>query len=353
MNLLIKDCVHVGELLYCISRDFNLVFSYNLSSENIELLTSIPGECANETEVCGAIDFYEGKLLLLPNKTNHIWIYDLEGKKLSRIERKDLPHYGSGGMLQTVRNGRAIYIIGSSYPAMIRLDMENRDIKYITAPFEDVNKRIKNIDDAYFRTHHAIKENNIYMASCLDNYILRFSIIDESYEWLKVGRADQKYAGLDYDGKNFWMAPRKSGTIVAWDGKNRYEEILLPEGCIMRDYSYLSAVCFEDKVYIPNQCDAQSIEISSDGVKLIEKQIVFMKKTRGNEMIYQLADGEGWISCLGNNRKISLEFDAIALQDFFLKNNVVLFNNRDVIVESEIRSLDMFIKFVSCKSGEI
>ncbi len=356
MNLLIKDCVHVGDILYCISRDYNIVFSYDLSSGSVELLTSIPGEPANEAEVCGAIDYHDGKLLLLPNKTNCIWIYDLAGKDLLRIEREQLPHCGTGGMLQTAKKGNTIYMIGSSYPAIMRLDMESGDIKYITAPFEKANDRIKNIEDAYFRAHHASKGNEIYLASCLDNYVLRFSLIDESYEWLKVGRADQNYAGIDYDGEKFWMAPRKSGTIVVWDGKDQYEDIAIPAECIMRDSSYLSAVCFEDRVYIPNQCDAQSIVISNVGsaeTKLMEKKIVFMKKTTENEMIYQFADGDGRILSGGNSREISPQCDIDVLQEFFLKNNVTLFDDREVVKESEMWSLDMFIKHVSCKSGEI
>lgn len=346
MVLLIKDCVRVGDTLYCISRDFNVVFSYDLLDEKIELLVSIPDQCANETEVCGGIDFYDGKLLLLPNKTNSIWIYDLVEKTLSKIVRKEFPHYGTGGMLQTVRTGRTIYMVGSSYPAIIRFDEASESIKYITAPFEEANIRLKNKTDAYFRTHHAIKGKDVYMASCMDNYILRFSLIDESYEWIKVGKADQRYAGIDYDGENFWMAPRKSGSIVVWDGKNRCEEVAFPEGCGMKKgCSYLGTVCFKDKVYIPNQCDAQSFEISNNGIQLIEEQIVFMKKIKEDEMIYQLASGRGRIVRLGNSRKISFEFDTNVLRRFFLKNNVRLFNIKEKIIESEVLSLDMFLKY--------
>ncbi len=82
----------------------NLIFSIDINDNKIELITHIPNISFLYDELIGAIDICENKLVIAPNKTNEIWIYDIDKREWNNIERDEFAHVGTGGMLQIVKN---------------------------------------------------------------------------------------------------------------------------------------------------------------------------------------------------------------------------------------------------------
>lgn len=64
------------------------------------------------------------------------------------------------------------------------------------------------LKDAFFRTHHAVRGEWLYLASCVDNTVLKFNLKTNEYKWLSIGSDDNKFSGIVYSLNDFWLSPR-------------------------------------------------------------------------------------------------------------------------------------------------
>mgnify|MGYP003359352554 CR=1 FL=1 len=113
-----------------------------------------------------------------------------------------------------------MYLIGSSYPAIIKLDVSKMKAEYIKEPFIEKVKKMGELKDAFFRTHHAVRGEWLYLASCVDNTVLKFNLKTNEYKWLSIGSDDNKFSGIVYSLNDFWLSPRTTEKIIKWDGMN-------------------------------------------------------------------------------------------------------------------------------------
>ena len=99
-NLLVHRCTYWKGKLYCITRSHNLLFSVDLQDGKIELIDVIPERDILESYLPGYMSVWNNKLIISPNKTNKIWIYDFISKYWNSYPIKEYDHWGSGGIYQ-------------------------------------------------------------------------------------------------------------------------------------------------------------------------------------------------------------------------------------------------------------
>ena len=100
VKLLVKDCVKVNNVFYCIAKQFNLIFSLDVNTGKVEILSIIPDNAYEGEEYCGCITFYDDELYIGSIMSNDIWIFNVEMKKWDKIERKEIPNKSTGSLLQ-------------------------------------------------------------------------------------------------------------------------------------------------------------------------------------------------------------------------------------------------------------
>lgn len=93
----------------------------------------------------------------------------------------------------------------------------------------------------------AIPENILYLASYLDNFVLKFDMETRKHEWIKMGNEDHTYSAITRDGENFWLPPRVKGDIVKWDGKENTQILPLPKELEQTVPEYTWAACYDGK----------------------------------------------------------------------------------------------------------
>lgn len=357
MDLLTYDCAYHDGKLFCITRDFNLLFSVDIQDGNIELVDIIPKEDILTAHLAGAMTIWNGKLILTPGMSKKIWIYDLVSKHWEDLPVKEYNHWGTGSISQIYEYKNKLFLIGGSYPAILCLDLEHNTCDYIEEPYKEVMTRLPEINFSYFRTHGIRLYNNLYLASCLDNFVLKFNMDTMEYQWIKVGNDKYMYSGITWDGNYFWLSPRLNTDIVKWDGKENVKVLSLSDDYKQNAQMYVWGACYDGRqIIFPSSTQAKSIlmDIQKDCFHFCEKQYPLFTRLDNGMVVSQTADGYLSVRTEDSPEKIfhiSVETDR--LKQFYEERNIKIYKEQTLYTEipnSPMLSLDGFLKFTSSRT---
>lgn len=358
IDLLAYRCTYWEGKLYCLTKDFNLLFSVDPQDGKIELLDIIPEENLLTTYLSGFMNIYNGKLILTPNKTKKIWIYDLVSKHWDSLTIKKYEHYwATGGIQQIYVYNNKLFLVGGDYPAILCLDLENNSCDYIEEPYKEIMARHPDRDYLYFRSYGVQLENNLYLASCLDNFVLKLDMETRKHRWIKVGDDNYTYSGITWDGNNFWLSPRLNSDIVKWDGKDETKILPLSRELTEADQIHSWEACYDgSQVVLPNASYPKSILIDpqNDRFQFCEQQYPLFTRLDNGMVVSQTIDGDLSVSTENSSRKtyhIAVEGDQ--LKRFYEERNLQVFNEQTLyheVPEHPMLSLEGFLTFAGPES---
>lgn len=294
MKLMFEDCVIVERNLYFICRDYNVFCYMNIDSGEIDIIDSIPEGSVRSWRLGSKIVPWKDKLYFAPMYADKIWRYDLHSKEWKGYERRPLDNWTkSKDMFQAILYKDKIYFIGSYYPAIIVIDPETEKMEYLTEAYRDRIKVSKEANDCWFRTDYVLRNNLLYMASCVDNTVLRFDMDSYSYEYIKVGEDDLKFSGIGWDGEYFYLSPRKEGPFLVWDGEKVIKIITADINNERKLAVFGGVICFDDKVIFPAAFSKNTVVLSLNDYKTqkIDKQYLFYKRIDDETVVSLEIDG--------------------------------------------------------------
>ncbi|HCL01163.1 MAG TPA: hypothetical protein DHW61_01910 [Lachnoclostridium phytofermentans] len=346
-----EDCTRVGEELFFIAKDINIICKMNIVSGEVLIVDSLPEEDLLGKRLGSKIVFYNDELFFAPMEAKKIWRYNLKNRSWKGYERKVIDNWSPRGeMFQAICYKHKVFFVGAIYPAIIVLDLEKDELDYIETPFAK-NKKIAEIKkDGYFRTDYVQIDNTIYLASCLTNEVIKFNL--ETYEtvFIEVGAKDNCYAGIAYDGKEFYLAPRRVSPIVVWDGLKSYRELNLPNELISKDGCIFGGiVCKDGNTYLPACFQATSLIINTIDKEInniVKKQYHFHKFI--GEETYVSLDYEGDMNIYEPSQHyqhvLSIDVEHV---NTYMKNRNLLKNSKSGIIrEIEFVNLEVFLETV-------
>lgn len=328
VTLLTEDCVQVENKIYFIARDINVVCSLDLNTQKVQIVDSIPEEDILASRLGAKIVHWRNELIFAPMKAKKIWLYNLDTKEWHGIKRKEIGDKKENGlMFQAVLHGDKLFVIGSDYPAIICLDLLSEQTTYIESPYNRLKEVKEKIGDIYFRHGYVQRGTRIYMASCLDNYVLEFDMETLKHQWIKVGSEKNRYSGITWDGENFWLAPRTNTPIVKWDGGNVVEEYSLPEGFEQEMTYFLGAVYDNGRIILPRMknCAIDIVDLEKGKMKLDEKRYSFYHRADNQGIVGQTLDGIMEI-CDRKSRSVCFKcvIDKKKIAEYFFSKNIHL-----------------------------
>lgn len=363
LDLLACRCTYWNGKIYCLARNFNLLFSVDLQNEKTELVDVVPEGNILTSYLCGAINVWNDKLILTPNHTKKIWIYDLISRHWESLTIKDYDHWGTGGIFQTHIYNNKMFLVGGSYPAILRLDLDDNSCDYIEEPYKEVIARHPDINHHYFRTHGVRSENKLYLASALDNFVLEFDMTTCEHHWFKVGNDKYMYSGIAWDGEHFWLSPRLTGDIVKWDGKNSTKIIPLPNEFKQHTQTYIWEVCYDgEQVVFPSPIPAppkKSIRIDpkNDNIQFFDQYYPVFVRLDNNMVISQTIDGDLSVTTESSLRKTyHTTIGGDQLKQFYKERNLSVFNGQTLYHEipgHPLLSLESFLEFTESRDESV
>ncbi|MCM1246715.1 MAG: hypothetical protein NC293_13840 [Roseburia sp.] len=295
IDLFISRCTYWEGKLYCLARDFNLAFSVDSQTGVVELLDVVPEGDILTPYLCGDMNAWGDKLIFTPNRAKKIWLYDLSSKHWDGLTVNKYEHWGPGGIYQTYVYENKLFLIGGSYPAIICLDLKNNSCDYIEEPYEEIMAREPEIDHHFFRLHGVRIENTLYLASCLDNFVLKFDMETRKHQWIKVGEEGQQYVGIAWDGSHFWLSPFRNTDFIKWDGNENIKTLSISHNLEQEPNMYLWGARYDgSQIIFPCVSHPKSIRIdtTNDTLQFYDEQYSLFKRFDNGVVVNQTINGD-------------------------------------------------------------
>lgn len=341
MKLIAEDCINVGEKLYLFCRDYNLFYSINLDTKNIRLEGSIPNQQFQQEQLCRKMVFYKNEIYFIPyNMECVLYIYNLIKKTWRKINiDTDDTRKNDWLFLQAILVDDTMFLFGGKYSKIVRIDLIKGAVEYIAIP----DKRITN-EDMLFRGNYIQRGDFLWFPSAKSNDIFEFDIKTLAYKWIEVGNDSDRYAGIFGNGDLFWLAPRKNGDILCWDGKNDIRRFPLPNE-YEKECIYFLGIFQENKnLILPALHSNLSLVIDRDTyeMKIESKSYSFVKKE--DNVLYKF-DLESNLY-INNHMEIYCAISAKKLSEYLLEKNIKCKLVDKMCVEKEKMPLSIFLKAV-------
>lgn len=328
ITLFARVCTYWDEKLYCFARDLNLLFSIDLKDEKLELIDTIPEEDIPTQFLLGSMNIANNKLILGPKVAKKIWIYDLESSTWDNVTINNY-NTQNNGINQIYSYKNSVYLIGSGYPAILCLDLENDTCEYIEEPYKEAAARHEKIDFLYFRSHGVQLDHNLYLASCLDNYVLKFDMETKKHQWIKVGDDAYVYSEIAWDGTSFWLSPRLNCDIIKWDGQKKTEILPLPPELKQSTNTYTWTSCYDGRqIVFPCITHPKSImiDIQQNSYQIFEQQYNLYTRLDNGMVISQTLEGELTIKTDQTVKKFNPSIEINQLKQFYEGKHLSVFN---------------------------
>lgn len=195
-----KICLELGGIeAFAVTEDaiwgalvsFNALIHISMDTWKVQFVDKFPEEDADGIRLFGGAVYYQGKAIFCPMSAKNIAVYDIEKGTFYSVPldmdivKNNKVYKKNYKTEDIVLYNDYAYIVGCSYPAIIRLSLQDMSVKYITEPFKELDRRIENYSSGYFAC--VIRQNNyLYAGCCLSGDILKFSLRDETYEIIRT-----------------------------------------------------------------------------------------------------------------------------------------------------------------------
>lgn len=237
-----------GALVSC-----NALVRISTDTWKVQYMAQFPEEAVDGIRLFGGAVHYQGKLIFCPMSARKIAVYDIEKNSFNSISLdmnlvKNSKIYKEDYKTEDiVLYNDFAYIIGCTYPAIIRISLRDLSLKYITRPFEEMNQRIEDYSSGYFGCVTR-RDNYLYAGCGLSGDILKFSLEDETYEIIQT----------DFKGINGVAEKRNVSLLVSMTDQKGYGKVK-GDGCYksikgLEGVQIVKMICNADDAYLFSFC---------------------------------------------------------------------------------------------------
>ena len=146
-------------------------------------------------------------------------------------------------------------MFGYSYPAILKLNVVTKEVKYLTGWVEKIEKRIARATDSrgYFLEGTVLGHYAFIPCGCT-NAVLKLNFLTDQAEVIDLDVSVDGFGGLAFDGQDFWLVGRggNSNCLICWnEEKHRLWEVVA--GSCDEEYdgsTFWEPVCWNGAVYL-------------------------------------------------------------------------------------------------------
>lgn len=189
----IKDKVIWGSLL-----GTNALVNVSLDDWSLEFVKEFPNEKSDGCYLHGCAASYKDTIIFMPLFSDKISIFNISTKEFKQINidvtLSGTRNYNENGKFRSyVQTEDYLYIIGLSYPSILKLSLHNFELEYVQQPYIDIDEQVKKVNSKdeyqasliYFQT--VVEDGNyMYLVCPLIEAILKYSLEDDTYEFINL-----------------------------------------------------------------------------------------------------------------------------------------------------------------------
>lgn len=261
-------------IAYGASATFNGLFKIIKASGECEYINIFPSEAENGKRLFFAATFCNEKVVFAPQSANCIAVYDVDKNNITNLSFKtdNIVFNPMIKFADVVAIGKYVYLIGASYPYVIKLDTDTYEMEYIHM----------NIDEPFlFRKGTLLDDNRYFIPSVNSNVILEVDLINEKIRHYKLNCNFKGAWNICFDGKAFWLPPRyRDSGFIRWEADTGLSEEFkeFPEGYVCDgDFNFHSAYYADGNIIAIPELANMFVKIDTENKKM--KAIETLKKS--------------------------------------------------------------------------
>lgn len=237
------------------------------------------------------VDKVKDNLIFSPYEADNIAIYNLSQDSITYIPLKPLKHDDTQNRYppkfwNIFHIHSSVYILGWSYPAIIKINLKLMVVEYITDWLDEIEVN-SNPEEAkeYFSDGYVISENLVFIPIGCMNAVLELNLDTSHTKIRKLEVSVNGIAGISSsDGINIWLVGKKSKTnrVCCWNRlTNKIKEYFLPDIGENIFSPFYAPICTDSKVFLMPVADTPIFEIN---IQIEEIRISAVLEERSNSM---------------------------------------------------------------------
>ncbi len=227
VKITIRDTVYTeGKVWFC-PEEFNSLFSMDINTREVKLVGLFPQEPYRGLNLYSSIKLINNKIYCIPLNAKSIGVYDINMNKFAHIlidraiaECKRKGYYYSGA----IEYKKYLFIFPFSCSCIIRLDLDNYNVDYISDWYEEVRTEIFDENGGFFNRQIIEKDGILYASFRNINAILELNAETLHSNIHRLGMEQSGYSGICCDGDNLWMLSCSKDFIRGW---NKYNDKII------------------------------------------------------------------------------------------------------------------------------
>lgn len=250
----ISAIVNHENILWFASEEFNALFRYDLENKRTEFKGNFPGEGLKAQSLYSELALYGHQIVFAPAFAGQIAIYDIEEERFITL---NLPEQTNAMAIRCtgrkfgaviVHNQDALFV-GKGIPVILKLDMKTYGMQEYFLP--GYTGKIEDCyNQSYFFIDKVVLGDSIFLP--LGNKILEWNMIDGSSALHEIGKPENRYITLCYDGARMWLTDFQDG-IYVWDMADGHLERVdrFPDGfrALHAQHNFIRSFYYHGSVY--------------------------------------------------------------------------------------------------------
>ena len=246
-KLSFEDAVIEKEKLIFPAGDCDMICLYDFKNGITKKFKGYASEDIFKQHQYGAVCKYgPHEYLFAPSSGSKILLYHSEKNEFSYIDIENVKGESSKLFGTTLQNGKYVYLLPGTYPAIVRFDCEDNTVDYYGNWLNKLKNHVKKGEELFGHGCGLIGEN-LFLASKTANQLVKFNLLTQAETLITVGSSDTSYSAICSDEKNCWLAT-SDGTVMRWDPVSQKCEIIdLPQDIGSSGYLSFSGLLYFDK----------------------------------------------------------------------------------------------------------
>jgi len=251
INVAVIDFDFRENILWLLPRNIDELFSMNLDTGETRSMGEIPGNKEYGDPLYTSIVTTENNVFIIPYKENSVLKFNILSNSYDSIFTVNTQK-NIGKFMASICYNETLYIFPIYYNSIVKYDL----ITGIAVENDKLCNELEKYryDDKAFYFTRGLMDNGdkLFLTTPLVNIIIIYDMQTDNYDIHHIGKSENSYATIVYDGKYFWLFPLNGGAIVKWDGvSNNYEELCdYPDKHTPGDeYVFISAVIYDKFIY--------------------------------------------------------------------------------------------------------
>lgn len=259
------DYVVIGQYAYFFSLNYNGLYKLDISNKKLEFIGSAPEEGYYRRHLYGAITECNGKLYMPPMNGEEIAVYDVNNNTFEKIKLRYPAEGVPSKFYGAITHKEKVFLIPARYPYLIVIDSITGDVEYVNAWVQLMNVP-SDYSELYVKNGYFIRNGKLYMASMVDNSLIKISIDTYDAEVVPIECGTDGFMDMceDVDGEHIWFIQRTKSSIIKWNEHSgeSMEYSCFPEEYVNNGFPFINILDGGDYVYAIAYQTNMSIEIN-------------------------------------------------------------------------------------------